>query len=45
VIEHPANRDPINMGAFNAETDEPAREDVHDQHHPVTAQENRFATE
>jgi len=23
VIEHPANRSPLNIGAFNAETDEP----------------------
>ena len=35
----------INIGAFDAETDESAREHVHDQHHLVTAQENRFAAE
>jgi hypothetical protein len=37
VIEHLANRDPASIGAFDAETDEPAREHVHDQRHPVIA--------
>jgi hypothetical protein len=28
VIEHSTNRDPVNIGAFDAETDQPAREYV-----------------
>jgi hypothetical protein len=43
VIKHPAYRDTINICGFDAETDEPAREYIHDQHDPVTAQENGFA--
>jgi hypothetical protein len=31
--------------AFDAETDESAREQVHDDQHPVTAQENGFASQ
>ena len=45
VIEHSTNRAPIYKCTFDAETDEPAREYVHDQHHPMTAQEDRFAAE
>src|ERR1700680_1943338 len=36
VIEHPADGDPVNIGAPDAETDQPARAHVHDQQHPVT---------
>src|SRR5712691_110681 len=45
AIEHPANRDTVNICAIDTKTDEPAREDVHDHQHPVTAQEDRFAAE
>ena len=44
VIEHSANRAPVNIGAFDTETDVPAREHVHDYQHRVTAQKDRFAT-
>jgi len=44
-IEHPAYRDTINMSAFDAESDQPAREYVHDQNYSVTAQEDRFAAQ
>jgi hypothetical protein len=43
VIEHPAYRDTINICGFDAETDKPAPEYIHDQHDLVTAQENGFA--
>src|SRR5712692_8331257 len=38
VIEHPANRDTVNISGLDAESDEPAREYVHDHHDPMTAQ-------
>ena len=45
VIKHPADGDPVNIGAFDAETDQPARAHVHDQQHPVTMQNDGFAAE
>ena len=45
MIEHPAYRDAINWSGFDAKADESSRKDVHNQHYPVTAQEDRFAAE
>jgi hypothetical protein len=36
AIEHPADGDPVNIGAPDAETDQSARAHVDDQQHPVT---------
>ena len=43
VIEHPACRNAIDVGGFDAEADDAAAENVHDQHHPMAAQDDRFA--
>ena len=45
AIEHPAYRDAVDAGGFNAEADDTAGEDIHDHHNPVAAQEDRFAAE
>jgi hypothetical protein len=43
VIEHPTYGQAISVCRLDAETDDAAGEHVHDDQHPVTAQENRFA--
>jgi hypothetical protein len=45
AIEHPAYRDPIDATGFDAEADDAAAEDIHDKHHPMAVQEDRFAAE
>ena len=45
TIEHPAYGDAVDVCALDAEADEASCKHVHDQHYPVTAQENRFAAE
>ena len=45
AIEHPTDRDACNICRFDAEANESACEDVHDQHDPMAAQENRFDAE
>jgi hypothetical protein len=37
MIEHPACRDAIDVVGFDAEADDAARENVHNQHHPMAA--------
>lgn len=37
AIEHPAYRDAVDAGGVNAEADDTAAEDIHDQHHPMAA--------
>ena len=37
VIEHPAYRDTVDADGFDAEADDTAGEDIHDQHHPMAA--------
>ena len=45
LIEHPTNRYAVDVFTLDAKTDDAAGEDVHDEQHPVTAQEDRFAAE
>jgi hypothetical protein len=45
AIEHPAYRDAVDAGGFDAEADDAAGENIHDQHHPMAAQEDRFEAE
>jgi len=45
VIEHSANRDSINVCGLDTEADDAAAKDIHDQHHPMAAQQDRFDTE
>jgi hypothetical protein len=37
AIEHPTYRDAIDAGGFDAEADDAAGENIHDQHHPMAA--------
>ena len=37
AIEHPAYGDAIDAGGCDAEADDPASENIHDQHHPMAA--------
>jgi len=45
VVEHPADRDAINVGIGDAEADNAASEDVHDEQHPMAAQQDGFNPE
>jgi len=45
LVEHPADGDSVDNRPFGAETDDAAGEHIHDQHHPMAAQEDRFAAE
>ena len=45
VIEHATYGYPIYMRTFYSEPNEPTCRYVHDQHHPGTAQKDRFAAE
>jgi len=45
AIEQPAGGDAIDVGGFDTEADDAAAENVHDQHDPMAAQEDRFAAE
>ena len=45
VIEHPTYGYAIDVRAFDTKTDNAAGEHIHDQQHPLTAQEDRFAAE
>jgi hypothetical protein len=45
VVEHPANRDAVNVCRGDAKADDAASEDVHDQHHPMAAHEDGFNAE
>ena len=45
MIEHSANRDPINACGLDTKADDAAGEHVHDQRHPMASQQNRFDTE
>jgi hypothetical protein len=45
AIEHSAPRHAIDVRRFDAEADDTAGKYVHDQHHPMAVQEDRFAAE
>src|SRR5262245_48234250 len=45
LIEHAANRDAVNVRRGDAKADDAASEDIHDQHHPMAAQQDRFNAE
>jgi hypothetical protein len=45
AIEHAAHQHAINACAGDAEPDDATSEDVHDQHHPMAAQEDGFNAE
>ncbi len=34
LVEHAANADAVNVRRLNTESDDPARENIHDDHHP-----------
>jgi hypothetical protein len=44
-VGHPTCGYAVDVCAFDVKTDDAAGEHIHDQQHPVTAQENRFAAE
>ena len=45
TIEHPTNSNTIDSCAFDAKSDDATREYVHDDHHPMSAQSDRLASE
>ena len=45
AIEHAAHRHAINGRGSDAEPNDLTSEDVHDQHHPMAPQEDRFNAE
>ena len=44
LVEHAADADTVDMRRFNTESDDPAREDIHDDHHPKALQQNGLAS-
>ncbi len=45
VIEHPTYGDAVDVSTLDTEAEDTTGEHVHDDQHPVTVQENRFAAE
>ena len=45
VIEHATDRHAVDVSRRNTEADDPAREEIHDDHDPVALENNRFTTE
>ena len=45
VVEHATSRDAIDVRRLGADADDPAREEIHDDHDPVALENNRFTTE
>jgi hypothetical protein len=43
LVEHAADADAVDMRGFDTESDDPARKDVHDNHHPEALQQDRLA--
>ena len=44
VVEHAADAEAVDMRSFNSESDDTAREDVHDNHHPEALQQDGLAS-
>jgi hypothetical protein len=42
AIEPPANGNPVNVGRLDSETNDPTREDIHDDHDPIALERNGF---
>ena len=45
MVEHPTYRDAVDVGTLDTEADDAAGEHVHDDQHPVAAQQDGFAAE
>ena len=45
LVEHAANTYTVDMRRFNTESDDSAREDIHDDHHPKALQQYGLASE
>jgi hypothetical protein len=45
VIEYATDRHAVDVSRRNTEADDPAREEIHDDHDPVALENNRFTTE
>ena len=45
LVEHAADADAVDMRRLNTESDDPTREDVHDNHHPEALQQDGLASE
>jgi hypothetical protein len=45
LVEHAADRHAIDVSRRNTEADDPAREEIHDDHDPVALENNRLTTE
>jgi hypothetical protein len=43
VIEHPADADSVDLRRFDTESDDPTREEIHDDQHPETLQSDGLA--
>lgn len=44
LVEHAADADALDVRRFNTESDDPPREDIHDDHHPETLQQDGLAS-
>jgi len=44
LVEHTADADAVDMCRFNTESYDPAGEDIHDDHHPETLQQDGLAS-
>ena len=44
LIEHAACAGAVDVRRFNTESDDPTREDIHDDHHPETLQQDGLAS-
>ena len=45
LVEHAADADAVDVRRFNTESDDPVREDIHDEHHPEALQQDGLASE
>jgi hypothetical protein len=45
LVEHAAGGDPVDVGRFDTESDDPTRKNIHDDHHPEALQNDGFASE
>ena len=44
VIEHPADADAVDLRWFDTESDDPTREEIHDEQHPEALQSDGLAS-
>ncbi len=43
LVEHAADSDAVDRRGFDAESDDPTRKDIHDDHHPEALQQDGLA--